>query len=103
LTDSGIYAILLRSLKNRSDNLKQISKKEKHMKPLHTQTLKKSLVINKVTVSDLSRVELSDIKAGAAMQQPCWENLWTIYHCDVMYTGDPQVQAAQAAVAPMGR
>lgn len=45
------------------------------------------LELNKQTISNLTSQELSDIKAG--QQVPCWENLWTLYHCDVMYTGDP--------------
>lgn len=44
---------------------------------------KKKLVLNKQTVSTLASKELIEIKAGV---NPCWENLWTIYHCDVVYT-----------------
>jgi hypothetical protein len=44
----------------------------------------KKLKLNKQTVSDLSRDELSNIKAGA--QKGCWENIWTLYSCDVVYT-----------------
>jgi hypothetical protein len=61
---------------------------------------KRSLLkLNKVTVADLSRAELDAIDAGAARQTACWENLWTLYECDVMYTGEPQIQK-QLAVTP---
>jgi hypothetical protein len=46
---------------------------------------KKKLVLNKQTVSTLTAKELSKVKAGIA----CWENLWTLYHCDVIYTRGP--------------
>jgi hypothetical protein len=48
----------------------------------------KKLELNKQTIDNLTNEELADIKAGA--HKPCWENLWTLYHCDVMYTGDPE-------------
>jgi len=47
---------------------------------------KKKLVLNKQTVSTLAAKELSKVKAGVA----CWENLWTLYHCDVIYTRGPE-------------
>lgn len=56
------------------------------MKKSHNKPTDK-LELNKQTISDLTTKELSDIKAGG--QDPCWENIWTLYHCDVMYTGDP--------------
>jgi hypothetical protein len=49
---------------------------------------KKKLVLNKQTVSTLASKELSEIKAGAC--DPCWENLWTLYYCKVIYTGPPE-------------
>jgi hypothetical protein len=51
----------------------------------------KKLRLNKQTVSNLSRTDLSDIKAGG--QRGCWENLWTLYYCDVVYTGAPQTES----------
>ncbi|MDQ1350074.1 MAG: hypothetical protein QG657_375 [Acidobacteriota bacterium] len=48
----------------------------------------KKLKLNKRTVSNLSRADLSGIKAG--VQRGCWENLWTMYYCDVIYTGPAQ-------------
>lgn len=45
----------------------------------------KKMELNKQTVSNLTDNQLNDIKAGKLA--PCWENLWTIYHCDVVYTG----------------
>jgi hypothetical protein len=50
-------------------------------------TMKKKLVLNKQTVADLTKKEQSQIKAGA--YKPCWENLYTWYHCDVVCTGKP--------------
>ncbi len=47
---------------------------------------KKRLVLYKQTISTLGSKELSKIKAGIA----CWENLWTLYHCDVIYTREPE-------------
>ena len=48
----------------------------------------KKLNLNKQTIANLKRQELSDIRAGNDRQQrACWENLWTLYHCDVVYTG----------------
>lgn len=53
--------------------------------------MSKKLKLNKQTVSDLSRDELSKIKAGEA---GCWENIWTLYWCDVVYTAAPQTTLA---------
>ncbi|MCU0285398.1 MAG: hypothetical protein MUF15_03260 [Acidobacteria bacterium] len=53
--------------------------------------VKKNLKLNKQTISDLSREELSNIKAA---EKACWENLWTVYYCDVIYTGSQQTTAA---------
>lgn len=50
--------------------------------------MNKKLKLNKQTVSDLSRKELSQIRAG---EKACWENLWTMYNCDVVYTLQPPV------------
>jgi hypothetical protein len=41
-------------------------------------------VLNKQTISTLDSKELSEIKAG---NDACWENLWTLYYCKVVYTG----------------
>ncbi|MCX6583869.1 MAG: class I lanthipeptide [Candidatus Aminicenantes bacterium] len=54
----------------------------------------KKLKLNKRTVSNLSREDLSDIKAGG--QRGCWENLWTMYYCEIVYTGAPQTDALPA-------
>lgn len=51
----------------------------------------KKLKLNKQTVSNLSRDELSNIKAG---EKACWENLWTVYYCDIVYTAAPQTTAS---------
>jgi hypothetical protein len=54
----------------------------------------KKLTLNKETVAHLEtlgRKEQKEVKgADAAAYEPCWENLWTLYHCKVMYTGDPE-------------
>jgi len=49
--------------------------------------MKKKLVLNKQTVADLTKKEQSHIRGGA--YRPCWENLYTWYHCDVVCTGKP--------------
>lgn len=48
--------------------------------------MNKKLKLNKKTVSDLTRNELAQIRAGEAA---CWENLWTLYYCQVVYTYVP--------------
>lgn len=49
-----------------------------------TENKVKKLELNKQTVSNLTDAQLHEIKAG---QQPaCWENLWTIYYCDYIWT-----------------
>jgi len=53
----------------------------------------KKLNLNKRTVANLSRNDLSDIKAGG--QKGCWENIWTLYNCDVVYTGAPPTDLLQ--------
>lgn len=48
------------------------------------------LKLNKSTVSILSKDDLKQIdghKLDAAAA--CWENLWTLYECDVAYTSYP--------------
>jgi len=57
-----------------------------------TKTIKK-LELKKETVTDLSTLshkEMKDVK-GAADYKACWENLWTMYYCDVMWTGKEPV------------
>ncbi|MCK4762386.1 MAG: class I lanthipeptide [Candidatus Aminicenantes bacterium] len=49
----------------------------------------KKLSLNKKTIANLTKQELSEIKAG---YKPCWENLWTMYHCDLFYTGTPEAE-----------
>lgn len=41
--------------------------------------MNKRLKLNEITIADMK-----NIKAGHAA---CWENLWTAYYCDVVYTG----------------
>jgi hypothetical protein len=57
----------------------------------------KKLELNKQTIVNLTNEELEDIKAGK--HDPCWENLWTLYHCDVMYTGPPDTEPLQQEAA----
>jgi len=47
--------------------------------------MKQKLTLKKETIADLTRNELSQIKAG---YNPCWENTWTMYHCDLFCTSD---------------
>ena len=46
----------------------------------------KTLKLNKQSISNLDNKEMKNVKAGVA----CWENLWTLYHCDVVYTRGPE-------------
>jgi natural product precursor len=43
----------------------------------------KKLELKKRTVANLTKQEMSEIKGG---YRACWENLWTLYNCDVVYT-----------------
>ncbi len=47
------------------------------------------LNLKKQTIARLTKNELEQLKAGA-VQNPCWENLWSAYTCVVIYTGPPQ-------------
>jgi len=42
----------------------------------------KKLELKKKTIANLTTEEMRVVKAGKG----CWENLWTLYHCDVVYT-----------------
>lgn len=45
----------------------------------------KKLEFKKQTIANLSKHEMNEIKAGFVA---CWENLWTVYHCGVVCTGE---------------
>lgn len=45
--------------------------------------MKPKLTLKKETIADLTRDELSQIKAGYL---PCWENLYTLYYCKLFCT-----------------
>ncbi len=45
----------------------------------------KSLPIKKQTITRLDGEKLEKVKAGVGTNA-CWENLWTLYICDVVYT-----------------
>lgn len=63
------------------------------------------LILNKTTVSTLTDEKQKSILAGAAEIPPCWENLWSLYHCDVIYTGDkdPREETQAQAVQQVQR
>lgn len=46
----------------------------------------KKLELKKRTIANLSKTEMSEIKAGGFAA--CWENLWTLYYCDIVCTGE---------------
>jgi len=46
----------------------------------------KKLELKKETIASLTKKEMNDIKAGK--YEGCWENLWTIYYCAYIWTGD---------------
>ena len=43
------------------------------------------LTLNKETISDLSKNQMG-VARGGKQQPACWENLWTMYECDVIRT-----------------
>lgn len=43
----------------------------------------KKLELKKRTIANLTNEEMKEVKGGL---KACWENLWTLYHCDVVYT-----------------
>lgn len=45
----------------------------------------KKLKLNKQTIDDLTKQEMNEVKAGG--YKACWENLWTLYYCDYIWTG----------------
>ncbi|MCP4216652.1 MAG: hypothetical protein GY765_18515 [bacterium] len=49
----------------------------------------KKLVLNKETVAHLRNKDMGNVLAGKGDQKGCWENLWTMYHCDVFGTTTP--------------
>jgi len=49
--------------------------------------MNKKLVLKKETIANLTKKEQNQIKAGVC--KPCWENLYTWYHCEVVCTGKP--------------
>lgn len=55
------------------------------MKKQDSQELTKKLVLNKNTIATLTKDEQKDIKAG---YKACWENLWTWYWCEYLWTGN---------------
>jgi len=60
------------------------------MKKINKGQLARKLELNKQTIDNLTKDDLQEIRAGKAKYEPCWENLWTLYYCKVMYTGDPE-------------
>lgn len=61
--------------------------------------LKKKLAVKKETVSNLgnseveglSTKEMNELKAAKNFTA-CWENLWTIYFCRLVWTGDSKTR-----------
>lgn len=50
--------------------------------------IQKKLEMNKETISNLTKSELSKVSAGRDGQDACWENIWTLYHCEVVFTAE---------------
>jgi len=44
----------------------------------------KKLELKKKTIANLTKKEMSEAKAG---YKKCWENLWSLYYCDYIWTG----------------
>jgi hypothetical protein len=44
----------------------------------------KKLDLKKSTIANLTQKEMNEINGG--VNTACWENLWTLYHCQVVYT-----------------
>ena len=66
----------------------------------------KKLVLNKTTIATLNGDEQKNILAGADPLEysACWENLWTAYHCDMVWTGDqkPKTETEEQQVYQQG-
>lgn len=66
----------------------------------------KKLTLNKTTVATLTGAQQRNILAGAADDEysACWENLLTLYHCDLIWTGDqkPKTETENQVVAQQG-
>lgn len=64
----------------------------------------KKLTLNKSTVATLTGDEQKKVLAGAADTEypKCWENLWTLYHCDMVWTGDKEPEKETQRVARLG-
>ena len=45
------------------------------------------LTLNKQTIADLTGAEMGEAKGGD-YYTPCWENLWSYYNCDGLWTGN---------------
>lgn len=64
----------------------------------HQENLKK-LTLNKETISNLellSKEAQSEVIAG---HKACWENLWTLYYCKIIWTGkDPEEVAYRGGI-----
>jgi len=46
------------------------------------------LVLNKSTVSNLDVLSREAQRDILAAYKGCWENLWTLYYCKLIWTGD---------------
>ncbi len=44
------------------------------------------ITLNKQTITNLTNGEMKVVNAGE--HDACWENIYTLYHCDVMWTGE---------------
>ncbi len=60
----------------------------------------KKLVLNKETISNLEILSSEFQQGIKAGYKACWENLWTAYYCDKIWTGkDRETQNVAAGVA----
>ncbi len=46
------------------------------------------LVLNKETISNLEVLTRQEMAEVDGMHKACWENLWTLYYCRLIWTGD---------------
>ncbi len=51
---------------------------------MKNQTKHRKLVLKKQSIAELSEKKMSVIRGGF---EGCWENLWTGYHCDIVWSG----------------
>jgi hypothetical protein len=66
----------------------------KEKKTLKKLELKKETVAN---LNILTRKEMSEVEGAF---RACWENLWTLYYCTLIWTGDQKPETVDCPPTP---